>query len=105
MGRKLRSALDLAKPDLKGTVVRQQERFCQNRKGQLRQFVEGEEVYVRNFGKGDEKWLSGKIVRVTGPLSYEIELLDKGVVKQHVDHMRRRYVTYHRLPNSLQPNK
>ena len=36
------------------------------------------------------KWLPGKVVQVTGPLSYSIELLSGGTVRRHVDQLLRR---------------
>ncbi len=42
------------------------------------------------FGSTLHTWLPGKITKVTGPLSYIIELSDGRSVRRHVDSIRRR---------------
>jgi len=55
------------------------------------QFVEGDLVYAENFSDNSElKWLPGRISKVTGPLSYIIELLNGKTVRRHVDHIKAR---------------
>ena len=44
-------------------------------------------VYVRNFGKGD-KWLPGEIVKCTGPVSYKVKTNDGIYVRRHADQVR-----------------
>ena len=56
-----------------------------------RQFVEGDLVYAENFSAtSDIKWLPGKVTKITGPLSYVIELSDGNTVRRHVDHIKAR---------------
>ena len=54
LGRRLRSRLDLLKPDLAKRVEREQERQkeAHDRHSQDRSLVVGDAVYVRNFGRG-----------------------------------------------------
>ena len=53
--------------------------------------MEGDLVYAENFtNNSDFKWLPGNISKVTGPLSYIIELLDGKTVWRHVDHIKAR---------------
>ena len=46
-------------------------------------------MYVRNFSTG-AKWLIGKVVCDTGPVSYLIVLNDGHLIRRHVDHIRKR---------------
>ena len=48
-------------------------------------------VYAENFSAtSDIKWLRGKVTKITGPLSYVIELSDGNTVRHHVDHIKAR---------------
>lgn len=92
MGRKLKSRLDLIKPDTGRRVRRKQEdqKSQHDVHTQKRSFKIGEPVYVTNYGRG-EKWLQGTIESQTGPVSHVIRLTDNKLVKRHQDQMRRRY--------------
>ena len=50
----------------------------------------GEKVYVENFPTKNPRWISGIIVKVTGPLSYQVELRNRARVRRHVGNVRRR---------------
>ena len=50
----------------------------------------GEKVYVKNFPTKNPRWIPGIIVKVTGPLSYQVELRHRARVRHHVDNVRRR---------------
>ena len=60
-----------------------------DRHAKTRYFAEGDEVYARNF-RQYPPLLVGKIVKTTGPLSFEIELSGDRVVCRHQDHIRKR---------------
>ena len=47
-------------------------------------------MYARNFKGVPPFWLPGSISKITGPLSYEIQLQSGGTVNRHVDGVRRR---------------
>ena len=49
----------------------------------------GDLVYVRDF-HCPNKWIPGRIVSVTGPLSYTVKI-ESGVVRRHIDHLRARH--------------
>ena len=49
-----------------------------------------DKVYVENFPSKNPRWIPGTIVKVTGPLSYEVELANGAHVRRHVDNIRRR---------------
>ena len=89
LGRRLRSVLDLLKPSVSGKVEWKQTKIYTKQAHQCRDFVKDDYVYVKNFSTGP-KWLPGKIVNVTGPLSYVIELDNGRLVRRHVDHIRKK---------------
>ena len=92
MGRCPRSKLDLLYPTVPSKVERQQERqkSCHDRSPVLRAFSVTDTVFVKNFSSVPPRWLPGKVLRVTGPLSYEVELLDGRIVRRHVDAVKSR---------------
>ena len=83
--------MDLIKPDISGRVEHRQQmqKSTHYRHAKSRYFAEGDEVYARNF-RHHPPWLAGKIVKITGPLSFEIELSDGRVIHRHQDHIRKR---------------
>ena len=90
MGRRLQSALDLLKPNLAENVERKQTKFTGKEDRKCRDFVKGDDVYIRNLSTGP-KWLTGKIVTVTGPVSFVIALNDGRFIRRHVDHIRKKF--------------
>ena len=91
LGRKPRTHLDFLHPDLAIQVQKKQERQRvnhDNRKPE-RSFDVNDPVLVRNFQTGD-KWLTGKVTRVFGPRSLQVQLSDGKVVRRHLDHVRSR---------------
>ena len=94
MGRRLKSKLDLLRPDIKATVMRKQEKQKEghDQHAQERQLKPGNNVYVRNFSSNSsQKWLPGVIMTQRGPLSYVVELTDGRVFRRHQDHVRLRH--------------
>ena len=92
LGKKLRSRLDFLKPSVDRTVHDRQmrQKVDHDRHSKERFFTEGENVYVKNHGKGD-KWIAGEIVKKTGPLSFHVKLTCGRVVRYHQDQLRKRY--------------
>ncbi len=60
----------------------------------LRSFQLDDRVYVKDFTVSPPKWIAGKIVKVTGPLSYQVELISGNIVRRHVDAVRNHIATY-----------
>ena len=93
--KKMRSRLDLLKPNIGARVMDRQS--CQkyyhttnvknDQKARPRQFVIGDTVLVKNFSAHGEKWLPGRIIEERGPVSFTVELSDGRVVRRHVDHI------------------
>ena len=57
----------------------------------LRNFAVGDVVYTRDFSTPTVTWTPRSVVKVTGPLSYHIELADGRTVHRHVDAIRKRH--------------
>eukprot|EP00731_Ephydatia_muelleri_P006744 Em0003g992a len=75
MGRHLRVALDLLRPDLESVVAKKQFLQKDNHDGAatLRQFMVGQRVMVRNFREGP-KWVPAIVKQKSGPTSYVIQI-------------------------------
>ena len=56
----------------------------------MRTFKVMDKVFVRDFRVRHVKWMPGVIVKVTGPVSYQVRV-STGVVRRHVDGIRLRY--------------
>ncbi|XP_046869134.1 uncharacterized protein LOC124461688 [Drosophila willistoni] len=54
-----------------------------------KQFSIGAPVWVRNYAPGP-KWIEGEIVDQTGPISYNVRLHDRRIIKRHFDQLRDR---------------
>ena len=50
-------------------------------------FAQGDIILAKNFRSSNPKWLSGEIIRSTGPLSYLIKLSNGVETRRHVDHI------------------
>ena len=93
-GRKLRSPLDLLKPDLHHRVENNQEtqKAMHDKHASHRPFDEGDPVFVRNFSRGPP-WLPAAITNRCGPLSFKVKVLEGGMVwRRHQDQLRKRSV-------------
>ena len=88
-GRRIRTRLDLLKPDLSRTVRARQEhqKKTHDAHARPRDLAIGATVYAKNFGQGPP-WLPGVIKDLTGPVSYTIEVEDGRIFWRHVDHVR-----------------
>ena len=77
LGRRPRAWLDLLKPNTVDRIEKKQQLQAQkaqhDRKAKPRTFTVGDNVFVKNFGAGD-RWLPGRIVQVSGPVSFQVEL-------------------------------
>ena len=91
MGRKLKSRLDILRPQVESRVQDRQSRqkADHDKSSRVRQFSVGESVFVKNHGRGD-RWLLGQITEVSGPLSFKVKVQDGRVIRSHQDHLRKR---------------
>ena len=92
LGRKPRTRLDLLRPNVEQRVQGRQEhqQSDHDKRARQRLFSQGERVFVENHRGGGDKWLSGEIVEVTGPVSFRIWMADGAVIRAHHDHLRKR---------------
>ena len=95
MGHRIRSRLDLLLPDLTSVVQDKQlkQKQAHDKKKPDRNFIIGATVFAEDFTASSEKWLPGVVQKVTGPLSYQIELSNGQIVRRHVDSIRARVVS------------
>ena len=91
MGRRPRSRLDLLIPNLatKMQHKQQSQKHYHDKRSRQRICEVGDRVNVKNFPTGDN-WLQGTIVKVSGPLSFQVKLQDGRIVRRHVDHIIQR---------------
>ena len=93
MQRQLRSCLNLVQPSLSERVLQQQNKQKEDhdKHAQSRFFSEGEEVFVKNYGRHGNRWLEGIIIALSGPVSAVVELSDGNRVKRHFEQLRKRH--------------
>ena len=89
LGRRPRTHLSLLIPSITSQVARRQEYQKQiyDNNNKNRSFQDGENL-IRDFPSIKTKWLIGKIMHRSGPMSYNIELNDARIVRRHIDHIR-----------------
>ena len=90
LGRKMRTHLDLLHPSLQSSVFKEQARQKDHydRSSREREVSVGENVFVRNYGEKDRKWISGVITKKTGPVSYQVDTDRHGVIRRHQNQIR-----------------
>ena len=89
LNRELRTRFSLLQPDVSADVHAKQEKQMvqHDQHAKTRHFEEGQNVMVRDFHPSKPKWIAGKVVRKTGPLSYVINVGLGLDWKRHVDHI------------------
>lgn len=107
-GRRPRSLLDLTFPDVNNRVQRKQElqKQCHDKSAKARKFDVGDNVYILSHNR-ESKWISGTIIKRTGPVSFIIELCDGRTVKRHQNQIRHKYdrqIDISELPNMPIPS-
>ena len=90
LGRQIRNCFTLLKPNLNRAVEEQQLKRKENHhEGRVkpREFKLNEVVLVRNWRRGAERWIPGRITQVKGPRTYLIRCEDQKRFV-HVDHLK-----------------
>ena len=88
LGRRLRTRLDLLKPDLRLKISNRQIDQTVTKGGAVtREFSIGQTVIARNY-TGSKKWVPGIIRTQLGPLSYEVEVKPGLVWRRNTDQLR-----------------
>ncbi len=91
-GKRLRTRLDLVKPNLARRVESKQlqQMKAHDVRAKARIFASGSLVYVRNFGQG-QRWSRGQNVKSTGPVSYVVQMEGGMIRRCHQDQLRSRF--------------
>lgn len=97
LGRALKTRLDLLFP---GQAV-DKPKFAELK---ARCFEVGDLVWVRDYMSSDI-WKEGKVVEVTGPLTYIVQIPGKGEWKRHIDQMRLRVGGQDSMPDEQDTGK
>ena len=93
MGRRIRLILDILKPSgMQEHVQAKQERQKKDHDQRVRNrnFVVGQNVYVKFFCWGGKRWLKGKLSRRLGPVSFKVWINNGRIVHCHQDQIRAR---------------
>ena len=91
LNRRVRTRLDLIRPDLGLKVFNKQsnQKTRHDKSSSEREFALGEQVLVQNF-RGEPKWLDGTVSEQTGPVSYKVLVGDQ-LWKRHIDQMHQKH--------------
>lgn len=84
-GRRLRGRLDALRPDVSAVVRAAQERQVAAAGGTPRVLAPADVVLTRDYTARGDKWISGKIVERTGPVSYKVDVGRGDGWRRHVD--------------------
>ena len=88
LGRRLRTRLDLLKPDLSVQINNRQIDQSVAKGGSVtRHFSIGQRVIARNYN-GKSKWVPGIVRTQLGPLCYEVEIGPNLVWRRHTDQIK-----------------
>ena len=103
LGRRLRTRLDLLKPDLCIQVNNCQiDQSVAKGASETRHFSIGRRVIARNYSR-HSKWVPGTVRTQLGPLSYEVEIEPNLIWHQHIDQLKACNVHVTDLPPVLHP--
>ena len=98
MGRPLRTRLDLVKPNRNKKMVNKQHEqsmlAARDKGTPARQIGVGDSVMARDY-RGSFKWHQGRVIRKTGPLMYEVQVMPDQIWRRHIDQL---------LPTSVRPS-
>ena len=91
LNRRVRTRLDLIRPDLGRKVFNKQsdQKSRHDKSSSEREFALGEQVLVQNF-LGEPKWLDGTVTEPTGPVSYKVLVGDQ-LWKRHSNRMHQKH--------------
>lgn len=88
-GRRLRTRLDVIKPD-HGRKLRNKELEAVEHAKGSRQLNPGDSVWYRSFGTNDNKWSAGQIVERHGTNNYAVKSSDGSAAHRHIDQLKRK---------------
>ncbi|KAL4712262.1 hypothetical protein ACJJTC_004024 [Scirpophaga incertulas] len=88
-GRRLRTRLDLLKPNIMNNVEINQRKQVKYAGGSERLFVVGERVWVRDFGRNADPYVRGVIMELRGSRNFVVETDDGRILDRHVDQLKK----------------
>ena len=91
-GRPLRTRLDLVRPSVAVRVEKKQreQKKTHDRHATERTFQDGDPVFARDYCRSTaSKWMQGKVLAQSGPVSYRVECEDGIVRRYHQDQIRK----------------
>ena len=94
-GRKIRIPLDMLKPTIKPSTIRNkhmEEQFNRQHGAINRNFQSGQEVYIRDYSTSKPTWQPAKIIENKGLVTYSVNFHNR-VHHRHVNQIRPRYKT------------
>ena len=100
--RRLRSHLDLLRPDLSSKVHQKQnsQKHVQDHHAQECSFTVDDKVFAKNYGNGSP-WLPGVILSKRSDTSLLVKLTDNSVIHRHPDQLSTGHKSWHMLQNHL----
>ncbi|XP_037293178.1 uncharacterized protein K02A2.6 isoform X1 [Manduca sexta] len=90
LGRRIRTRLDVFKPDRELKVKQVQQRQVEGSIGTERKIRVGDDVWFRQYNMKGEKWSTGKIVESNGHNDFKVQDSNNKQVHRHIDQLRRR---------------
>lgn len=99
-GRRLRTRLDIIKPD-HGRKLRNKEFKAVEHAKESRQLCPGDSVWYRTFGAGS-KWSAGQVLERLGTNNYSVKSSNGSAAHRHVDQLKRKSSCI--FPSELETN-
>ena len=107
--RRMRTQLELLRPDLQERIRHQQQKTVDRYKAHSPPFEVDDPIFVRNYSSGP-RWIPARIVSVSGSSNFDVESEDGRILHRHPDQIRRRCTSSHNviddddcLPNPPSP--
>ena len=106
--RRMRTQLELLRPDLQERIRHQQQKTVDRYKTHSPPLEVDDPIFVRNYSSGP-RWIPARIVSVSGSSNFDVESEDGRILHRHLDQIRRRCTSSHNvidddcLPNPPSP--
>ena len=65
--------------------------IIQDNRRTVRKFSIGNTLFARNYST-TQKWIPVTVVKITGPVSYQVKTKSDNVIKRHIDQLRFRHI-------------
>ncbi|XP_037292446.1 uncharacterized protein K02A2.6-like isoform X1 [Manduca sexta] len=89
MNRRLRTPLDIIKPDRENNVHRAQQRQTNDARGENRSLKVGDRIWYRQHSM-TEKWAPGTVAKATGVRDFKVLDKNSKVIHRHIDQLKPR---------------